>query len=115
MKTESGRSVLWMLRGISREAKLLALVCLADLVSTVVLLQMGYAVEGNPLMDYFLRQYGMAAFCAAKLLFVIPPLAFAEWYRRRNDRLVRSTLRGVTMAYITIYVVWVVVANTLPA
>jgi hypothetical protein len=61
-------------------------------------------------MAHFL-QYGMAAFCAAKLLFVIPPLLVAEWYRRQNDRLVRRTLLLVTLLYVAIWVVGVALLN----
>ncbi len=99
------------LANISPEAKWLAAISVVDLVSTVVLIAAGMAEEANPLMAYFL-QFGLGAFCAAKLLFVIPPILLAEWYRQYNDRLMRSTLRFVTIAYVVIYVMGVAHYNS---
>jgi len=87
-----------------------AAICLLDLVTTVVLLHRGEAVEGNPLMAYFV-QFGLPAFCAAKLLFVVPPLLVAEWFRRYNEPLVRGTLRFVAVAYVVLYVVGFLALN----
>jgi len=91
-------------RGISGEAIVLALICFADLISTVILIENHGAVEANPMMAFYL-QWGIVPFCIAKLFFVIPPIALAEWYRKYNDRLMRATLRWVSVAYIAIYVV----------
>jgi len=84
---------------------------MADLVSTAVLVHAGLAVEANPLMAYFMG-YGIAAFCVAKLFFVVPPLLVAEWYRTYNDQLVRRTLRFVTAAYVSLWVIGVAALNT---
>ena len=53
-------------------------------------------------MGYF-ANYGIAVFCVAKLLFVIPPLLVAEWYRRWNDYLVRMMLRVVAFIYLAVW------------
>lgn len=98
------------IRGVCPETILLGAVCLLDLVVTVALVVAGLASEGNPLMAYFLER-GLLAFCAAKLLLTIGPLAVAEWYRRTNERLVRTTLRAVTGAYLVGYLVGVAALN----
>lgn len=92
------------------ETIVVAVLCLADLAATVALLHNGQATEGNPLMAYFL-QFGLGAFCAAKLGFIVPPLLIAEWYRRYNDALVRGTLRFVAVAYALIYAGGVLLLN----
>ncbi|HOM81609.1 MAG: hypothetical protein GX785_10875 [Armatimonadetes bacterium] len=93
------------------ETLVVGAICLVDLVVTAVLLHLGLAEEANPIMGYF-ASYGIAAFCVAKLLFVIPPLLVAEWYRRWNDRLVRTMLRVVAFTYL---VVWAGATLTLNA
>lgn len=84
------------------ETLVVGAICLADLVVTAVLVHLGLAEEANPIMAYFIG-YGIAAFCVAKLLFVIPPLLVAEWYRSYNDRLVRNTLRVVGVTYVVVW------------
>lgn len=89
-------------RSVCPETLVLGSIAILDLLSTLVLMARYGAEEANPIMAYFL-QYGTAAFCLGKLLFVVPPLLIAEWYRQYNERLVVGTLRFVIIAYILIY------------
>ena len=51
------------------------------------------------------------SFVAAKCLMFIPALLIAEWYRRRNPRLISATLRGVIVMYLVVYAVGVIHVN----
>lgn len=87
---------------VAVESLLLGGLCLFDLVSTVLLLRAGIAVEANPLLDFYIRAGGIAAFVAAKALLTIGPLFALELLRRRRPRLVRSVLRlGIALYLIT--------------
>jgi hypothetical protein len=84
--------------------------CAADLLSTLFLLRQHGADEGNSLMSFYL-QHGTGTFIAAKCLMFIPALLIAEWYRRRNPRLISTTLRGVIVMYLLFYAVGVFQVN----
>jgi hypothetical protein len=94
----------------SRETLVVAALCFADLISTLLLVRHHQAGEGNFLMDFYLQQ-GMPMFVAAKCLLFVPALLMAEWYRRKNPRLIIQTLRLVIVLYAAFYAVGVVHAN----
>jgi hypothetical protein len=91
---------------VSKETWIVATLCAVDLFSTLFLVQRQGADEGNTLMSFYLQQ-GMGTFIAAKCLMFIPALLIAEWYRRRNPRLIATTLRGVIVMYLVFYAVGV--------
>src|SRR5262245_46980572 len=98
---------------LCRESLILAGLCLADLASTVVLVQVHGAGEANVVMGYYLQQ-GLPAFILAKFLLFVPSLLIAEWYRQRNPRLITHTLRLVIALYVCCYSAGVFAANYLP-
>jgi hypothetical protein len=87
---------------LCRESKIVAGLCVADLVSTIVFMNRHGATEANMVMKFYL-QYGMAAFIGAKCLLFLPALWMAEWYRHRNPRLITGTLRLVILLYVGLY------------
>jgi hypothetical protein len=91
------------------ETGIVAALCAADLLSTLVLVQHG-AGEGNALMSFYLQQ-GTWAFIAAKCVLFVPALMIAEWYRRRNPRLISMALRGVIVMYLLLYTLGVFQVN----
>src|SRR6266849_371298 len=95
---------------MSRETGIVGALCAIDLLSTLALIQHQGADEGNGLMSFYLRQ-GTGAFIAAKCLLFVPALLIAEWYRRRNPRLVLLTLRTVIVMYVCLYAVGVLQMN----
>jgi hypothetical protein len=95
---------------VSRETWIVAALCAADLLSTLFLVRQQGADEGNSLMSFYL-QHGTGTFIAAKCLMFIPALMIAEWYRRRNPRLISRTLRGVIAMYLLFYAVGVFQVN----
>ena len=95
---------------VSRETWIVAVLCAADLFSTLHLVRQQGADEGNSLMSFYLQQ-GTGTFIAAKCLMFIPALLIAEWYRRRNPRLISTTLRGVIVMYLVFYAIGVVQVN----
>lgn len=92
------------------ETGIVATLCAVDLLSTVLLIQHQGAAEGNALMNFYLRQ-GTGVFIAAKCFLFVPALVIAEWYRRRNPRLVSFTLRAVIAMYLLVYAVGVFQVN----
>jgi hypothetical protein len=95
---------------MSKETWIVAALCAADLFTTLLLVHHGGAQEGNSLMSYYLQQ-GTGAFVAAKCMMFVPALVIAEWYRRRNARLVEGALRIVILLYVTFYAVGVLEMN----
>ncbi len=87
---------------VARESYILLTICLLDLAATVWLLVTERAVEGNPIMSYYVEQ-GWDSLIAAKILLVVFPLFIAEWGRRHRPRFVRRMLRFAIAAYIGIY------------
>lgn len=87
----------------SVESIVLSVICLADLASTLFLVNYRGAEEGNPLMNYYLQQ-GVGSFIVAKLVLFVIPLAIAEWARKHKPQFVRQTLRFAIGAYVLAYV-----------
>lgn len=88
---------------ISRESIVLMLICLADLASTIFVVNYRHANEGNPLMKYYL-DHGLATFVAAKLVLLLMPLFIAEWARQHRPQFVTRSLRVAAAAYLFAYV-----------
>ncbi|MCS7064706.1 MAG: DUF5658 family protein, partial [Fimbriimonadales bacterium] len=84
------------------ESWAIILVCLADLLTTIVLLTRGLAEEGNPIMRYYLR-YGLIPFALAKLVLVIAPVVIIEWGRQHRPRTVRTLARVGVLGYLVLY------------
>jgi hypothetical protein len=87
---------------LCRESKIVASLCVADLISTLVFVRGHGATEANMVMRFYL-QYGLVAFIGAKCLLFLPALLIAEWYRHRNPRLITGTLRLVILLYVSLY------------
>ena len=84
------------------DSLLLALICTADMCSTLYWVHAGAASEANPWMSFCLH-HGDFAFCAAKFASFLPLLAFAAYYRARRPRLIAVSLRGTAVLYVGIY------------
>ena len=78
---------------------------LVDLITTVVWLRSGLAVEFNPVMSFVLKA-GIPAFVLVKLATLGSYVTVVEWYRRnRSERFARATGLATLVAYLSIYVV----------
>jgi hypothetical protein len=95
---------------LARESILLIGICTADLASTLLLLSSGAAVEGNPLMGFYLR-YGIGTFVMVKLSLIFLPIFIAEWGKRYKPRFVRNMLRATIAAYLGMYLLVFVTVN----
>ena len=87
---------------LMRESLVLAAVCLADLLSTLVLVGHQHASEGNPLMGYYL-QLGIGVFILVKLMLVVLPVFILEWSKQFVPTFARRVVRIAIVAYIGIY------------
>ena len=92
----------WRRAWLAWDSLLLFLICIADMCSTLYWVHLGAASEANSWMAFCLH-HGDLAFCAAKLVSVLPLLAFAAYYRPRRPRLIAVSLRGTVALYIGIY------------
>lgn len=97
------------------ETTLLAVIGLADLLSTVYWIATGHAVEANPFMGRVLRTLGPWGFSILKAVLLGGPLAIAEWARRRHPRFVRWALRAAIVLYVGAYAINWVRANGNPS
>lgn len=88
---------------LARESYIILMICLFDLVATIWLVATHRALEGNPVMSFYLDQ-GWNALIGVKLLLVIFPIFIAEWGRRYRPRFVRRMLRLAIAMYLGIYV-----------
>ena len=95
---------------LTKESLLLIGICTADLASTLLLLNSGGAVEGNPLMSFYLR-YGIGAFVMVKLSLVFLPIFIAEWGKQYRPKFVRWMLRGTIATYLGMYLVVFLTVN----
>ena len=101
------------MKRISREAAVLMLIGMADLVLTIFLVRYRNAAEGNPLMAYYLHQ-GVTDFVIAKLILCAVPLFVLEYARRQRPRMVTACMRGLIAAYLGSYITGIVQMNDIP-
>ncbi len=91
-----------LLSHLSPESWAILLVCVADLLITLVLIDKGLAEEGNPLMRFYLG-HGVLAFILAKSILVLAPITVIEWARQHKPRTVRALTRVGLASYLGIY------------
>lgn len=100
MNTQSAVS----LKGIrlAKETYILLVICLLDLLITIWLIMSERAIEGNPVMSFYLGK-GWAPFIGIKIMLVVLPLSIAEWARRYHPVSVRRMLQAAILIYLGIY------------
>lgn len=98
---------------LTRESLILITICTLDLASTLLLLNAGSAIEGNPLMAYYLKQ-GIGTFVMVKLTLIFLPIFVAEWSKQYRPKFVRLMLRTAIAAYVGTYVLLFLAVNITP-
>lgn len=92
------------------ESWMLVAMCMADALSTLLLVSIGLATEYNPIMDWCLRR-GPLLFLLVKCLTFVPFVAAVEVYRRSDPAKGQALGRLAVAAYAFVYVVLVVLVN----
>ena len=95
---------------IKTAPSLLVLMGSLDWLTTIVGIVYFGAVEGNPLMGFYLR-YGIGTFVMVKLSLIFLPIFIAEWGKRYRPRFVRALLRATIVAYLGMYLLVFVMVN----
>jgi hypothetical protein len=85
------------------EIRLLAVVCLLDLISTVWLLHTGRAIEANPVMQFYLINGGTLCFIIVKALMFCGPVFILEQIRKKKPQFIRILFRSYLAAYVVLY------------
>lgn len=98
---------------LTKESLVLISICTLDLASTLLLLNAGSAVEGNPLMAYYLK-YGIGTFVMVKLTLIFLPVFIAEWSKQYRPQFVRFMLRAAIGVYVGIYAFLFLTVNLAP-
>lgn len=96
---------------IAKESVVIAVIGLADLVTTIVFIQHHGAQEANPVFRHY-WEMGLLVFIAAKLVCLLGPLSVLEWARRRRPRFVSLALRSAIVGYLALYCIGVSHLNT---
>jgi hypothetical protein len=96
---------------ILQETAILALVCLVDLMWTIWVVSTGTAIEGNPILRFYLERGGMTCFTAAKVLLFAGPLLGLELLRCRRPEFTRTLLRAAIVIYVLGYTVGMLQLN----
>lgn len=97
-------------RVLSNESWAIVLVCIADLLITIALINKGLAEEGNPIMRYYLG-YGIWAFVFAKTVMITAPVVIIEWGLRHRPRTVSILTRVGIASYLGIYALMFLTVN----
>jgi hypothetical protein len=85
-----------------KESFILITICLVDLLVTIHLIGAHRAVEGNPVMAFYL-QFGLGTFIVMKLLLLALPIFVAEWSRQYRPHFVKAMMRVAILAYVGAY------------
>jgi hypothetical protein len=89
---------------IAKESWIIAVIGVADLVTTIMFIRHHGAQEANPLFRHY-WEMGLPAFILAKMVCLLGPLMILEWARKRNPRFVAGALRTAIAGYIGFYLV----------
>lgn len=92
-----------MSRAISLESKILIVICVADMLSTLIAVLSGFAAEQNPLMAACLR-HSIWTFVAVKTASFVPFVVAIEYYRAYNPVFARNACRAAILLYVFVYV-----------
>ncbi|MHB9037217.1 MAG: DUF5658 family protein [Armatimonadota bacterium] len=95
---------------LTKESIVLIALCTIDLVATLLFINTKMAVEGNPLMAFYLR-YGIGTFVMMKLMLVFLPIFVFEWSRQYRPQFVKFMLRATIAAYLAIYLMLFLTIN----
>jgi hypothetical protein len=104
LQSDDPRSMTYLQSIFKWESVVFAVICLADMFSTLHWVHQGTASEENPWLASYLQQ-GDMQFIAIKLLSFVPMLCFAAWYRMQQPKFIAVALRIGIAAYVLIYVV----------
>jgi len=89
---------------VSAESLVLVGICLADMISTLIFVLSGHAVEQNPIMAACLRKSPMV-FVLVKLASFVPFVLAVELFRQKNAAFARFACRTAIGAYVVTFVV----------
>jgi hypothetical protein len=95
---------------VSMESYVLAFICAADMISTIMLVRSGKAIEANPILIPFMER-GFGCFLAAKSMFFLVPLFALELLRSKRPLFVKKMLRVGIAAYLISYGIGVIRVN----
>ncbi|MCE5314883.1 MAG: DUF5658 family protein [Armatimonadota bacterium] len=95
---------------LTRESIILIAICVIDLVVTLLLVNTKTAVEGNPLMAFYLK-YGTGTFVMVKLALVLLPIFVFEWSRQYKPQFVKLMLRATIATYLGVYLMLFLTIN----
>lgn len=87
---------------VSTESIILAIICMADMFSTLLFVSLGHATEQNPLMAACLKHSAMM-FIVAKTASFLPFIVVVEWYRRQKPQFARNATRAAIILYLLAY------------
>lgn len=87
---------------LSWDSAAFAVICLADMLTTLYWVHAGVASEANPVLARAL-QAGPACFAGEKIASFAPALIAAAAYRTRRPRFVAFFLRAALAGYVIIY------------
>ena len=85
------------------ESYLLLLITVLDIIFTRWAVRTGRAVEGNPIMAYYLSK-GWIDLIVVKIGIVVMAIIIAEWARSYHPEFVRWMLRFAAVSYLVMYV-----------
>ena len=98
---------------LMKESLILIAIGLTDLAYTLFVTRNAGAVEGNPIMSYYL-QLGVGAFVVVKLGLLFLPIFIAEWSKHHKPQFVKVMMRAAIAAYLGSYILMFVIVNVMP-
>lgn len=95
---------------VSIESLILVAICLIDMLSTLICVMRGIAVEQNPLMAMCLRHSPMT-FVMVKIASFVPFVVAIELYRKQNPAFARLVCRSAIVLYVVTFTVLTIGTN----
>jgi len=100
---------------ISKYGKIVLLIALVDLLTTVILISLGMAEEAQPMLKWCFNQGGTVFFVIVKMfVFIFIPVFFGELALKKSwarPKIVNAAYIFVIVGYLTYYIIGVVIVN----
>lgn len=94
--------------------KILSAICLADLISTVVGIELGFFAEANPILAASMAYMGTAGIILQKILMNISSIVVLELavrFSAISKKTIRLYYKAAIVSYIVFYLIGVVAAS----
>ena len=101
---------------MTKYARILSVILAIDLISTIIIIDMGWGTEANPFMLLFYMKWGLVGLSLAKIIISVICIGMIEWIWKNKPEIrhrIKFYYICVILFYVVVYPVMFAVSNLL--